>query len=73
MVAARQAGVKTIVIPKANTKDLVEIPAEVRKEIQFVPVEQMDEVLEHALERMPEKNEVRNIPGAQAPGSYTRH
>jgi ATP-dependent Lon protease len=72
-VAAHQAGVKTIVIPKGNAKDLPEIPAAVRQGIQFVPVEQMDEVLEHALERMPEKDGVSKIPGAEAPGSYTRH
>ena len=72
-VAAMQAGVKTIVIPKGNTKDLVEIPAAVRKEIQFVPVEQMDEVLKHALDHMPEKSGVTNLPDSETPGSYTRH
>jgi len=50
-VAARRAGIKILLIPKANEKDLAEIPEEVRADIEFVLVENMDEVLQHALER----------------------
>ncbi len=53
VVAARSAGVKTIIIPRTNGKDLVEIPDEVKQSITFIEVEHMDEVLEHALESMP--------------------
>ncbi|HEY3216884.1 MAG TPA: endopeptidase La [Candidatus Eisenbacteria bacterium] len=50
-VAARRAGVKTLLIPKANEKDVTEIPEEVRGDLEFVLVDSMDQVLEHALER----------------------
>jgi ATP-dependent Lon protease len=53
-VAAKRAGVKAVLIPKANEKDLVEIPAEVRRSIQFIPVDHMNEVLQYGLERLPE-------------------
>lgn len=48
-LAAHRAGIKTVVIPQRNTKDLVEIPAEVRKQIRFAPVKRVDEVLREAL------------------------
>ncbi len=44
-LAARRAGIRTVVIPRENLKDLEEIPKPLRKEIKFVPVETMDEVL----------------------------
>jgi ATP-dependent Lon protease len=50
-VAARRAGLKTLLIPRANEKDLSEVPEDVREELEFVCVESMDQVLELALER----------------------
>src|SRR5213593_3782053 len=50
-VAARRAGIKTVLIPRANQKDLSEIPEDVREDLEFILVEDMDQVLEHALER----------------------
>lgn len=44
-VAARRNGIKTIIIPKANTRDLEEIPDRVKKGIEFVPVTKVDEVI----------------------------
>jgi ATP-dependent Lon protease len=73
VVAAKRAGVTTIIIPKANAKDLSEIPAAVRKGITFVPVEQMDEVLRHALEAVPSMDLPRRPPTPPPSGSYTRH
>ncbi|MCG8408777.1 MAG: endopeptidase La [Phycisphaerales bacterium] len=48
-LAAHHAGIKTIIIPDRNQKDLVEIPQEIRKQIKFVPVKTVDEVLATAL------------------------
>lgn len=48
-LAAHRAGIKTVLLPKDNEKDLEEIPESVRKELTFIPVSHMDEVLEHAL------------------------
>ncbi len=45
-IAARRAGIKNIIIPKANERDLDEIPDHVKKGITFHPVEMMDEVIE---------------------------
>ncbi|GAA3408394.1 endopeptidase La [Paenibacillus hodogayensis] len=50
-LAAHRAGVKTILLPKDNEKDLIEIPETVRGELTFIPVHHMDQVLEHALVR----------------------
>ncbi len=52
-VAARRAGIKTILVPRANEKDLVEIPDEVRASLEFVLVDSMDQVLERALDHPP--------------------
>ena len=49
VLAAKRAGIKKVIIPKENVKDLEEIPANVIKAMEFVTVESMDEVLEHAL------------------------
>ncbi|MFI5371847.1 MAG: endopeptidase La [Candidatus Eisenbacteria bacterium] len=52
-VAARRAGLKRVILPRGNEKDLPEVPEEVRRDLTFVPVDTMDQVLEHALVRMP--------------------
>jgi ATP-dependent Lon protease len=77
VVAAKRAGAATIIIPKANAKDLVEIPAAVKRSLTFVPVEHMDEVLEHALDHLPGAGEAPEAPRAAADRPvtrpYTRH
>ena len=49
-IAALRAGVKKVLIPVGNTKDIPELPEEVRERLEIVPVRTVDEVLEHALE-----------------------
>ena len=49
VLAAHRAGLRTIIVPKENLKDLEEIPDYVRGELIFKPVEHMDEVLAIAL------------------------
>ena len=53
VLAAHRAGVKTIILPKWNKKDLEEVPAKVRKEIAFYFVDEMLEVLRIALDKEP--------------------
>lgn len=48
-LAAHRAGIKTVIIPKENEKDIEDIPESVRSELKFVLVEHMDEVLKIAL------------------------
>jgi ATP-dependent Lon protease len=52
-LGALRAGIKTIVFPDKNKKDLVEIPANVKRKIRFIPVKNVDEVLSIALEEAP--------------------
>jgi ATP-dependent Lon protease len=49
VLAAHRAGLKTVLLPKRNKKDLVEIPRRVRRDLRFVFVDTMDEVLPVAL------------------------
>jgi ATP-dependent Lon protease len=49
LLAAHLAGVKTVLIPKRNEKDLVDVPDDVRSQLRIVPVENMDDVLSEAL------------------------
>lgn len=54
-IAAHRAGIKKVLVPFENKKDMEEVPAKVKKELEFVFVENMDQVLEHALESKPKK------------------
>ncbi len=49
LLAALRGGVKTVIIPKDNEKDLADIPENVTKGLEIIPVATLDEVLEHAL------------------------
>ncbi len=49
VLAAKRAGIKKVLLPKDNEKDMDEIPENIRRKMEFVFVDHMDEVLEHAL------------------------
>ncbi len=53
LLAALRGGIKTVLIPEENAKDLQEIPENVKNGLEIVPVRWIDQVLEIALERMP--------------------
>ena len=53
LLAALRGGIKTVLIPEENTKDLQEIPENVKNGLEIVPVKWIDRVLEVALERQP--------------------
>ena len=53
LLAAHRAGIKRVIIPERNMKDVVDVPEEVRDEIEIIPVKRMDEVLLHALRDVP--------------------
>ena len=48
-LAAHRSGIKTIVIPKANLKDLDDIPETVKQDVKYIPVEKVDQVIAEAL------------------------
>lgn len=54
LLAAHRGGIKTVLIPEENVKDLQEIPENVKNHLEIVPVKWIDRVLELALERQPQ-------------------
>ena len=55
LLAALRSGIKTVLIPKDNEKDLAEIPDNVKKEMKIIPVSEVAEVLKVALVKQPKK------------------
>jgi len=56
VLAAHRAGIKTVILPEDNKKDLAEIPLNVRRRLEFITVEHMDEVLKYALHEAPQED-----------------
>jgi ATP-dependent Lon protease len=54
LLAAHRGGIKTVLIPEENVKDLQEIPDNVKNQLEIVPVRWIDRVLEVALQDMPQ-------------------
>jgi ATP-dependent Lon protease len=54
LLAAHRGGIKTVLIPEANAKDLQDIPENVKSQLEIIPVKWIDKVLEIALERQPQ-------------------
>jgi ATP-dependent Lon protease len=59
-LAAMRAGISTVIIPKLNEKDLVDVPEEAKQKLKFVPVENVDEVLSVALEKNGASNSAKS-------------
>ena len=77
LLAALRAGIKTVLIPEENVKDLAEITDEVKAKLSIVPVSRLDEVLKAALVRMPEaiawEPETPAVQDGQAANRPTAH
>ncbi|MGH8752460.1 MAG: endopeptidase La [Burkholderiales bacterium] len=81
LLAAHRGGIKTVLIPEENTKDLAEIPDNIKNRLDIHPVKWIDQVLELALERvpqaLPEKEEVKApltaVVEDQAPAAVIKH
>jgi ATP-dependent Lon protease len=72
LLAALRGGIKTVLIPEENAKDLVEISDSVKSGLEIIPVSRMDEVLAHSLIRKPEpieweETQVKGPPEEAAP------
>jgi ATP-dependent Lon protease len=63
LLAAHRGGIKTVLIPEENTKDLADIPENVKNKLDIHPVRWIDQVLELALERLPEP--IAEVPGKE--------
>lgn len=71
LLAALRGGIKTVLIPKENEKDLPEIPDNVKKGLKIIPVATVDEVMEHALSQklVPiEWDEPEDVPPKRSEG-----
>jgi len=66
LLAAHRGGIKTVMIPEQNVKDLVEIPDNVKNRLDIHPVKWIDQVLEIALERLPEPVAAAETPAEVA-------
>jgi ATP-dependent Lon protease len=57
LLAAARGGIKTVIIPRENERDLKEMPANITRDLKIIPVRWIDEVLEIALTRQPQPAE----------------
>ena len=68
LLAAHRGGIRTVLIPEENVKDLQEIPENAKNNLEIVPVRWIDQVLEVALERvpqpLPEEEPAKEVPKA---------
>ena len=62
LLAANRAGIKTVLIPKDNEKDLVEMPAKIKKALEIIPVGTIEEVLMRVLVEMPKPISTKKTP-----------
>ena len=73
LLAALRGGIKTVLIPEENVKDLQEIPENVKNDLEIVPVKWIDKVLEIALERkptpLPDDEPVAGVAAAAVPAT----
>ncbi|MCO5730657.1 endopeptidase La [Rhizobium sp. SSA_523] len=82
LLAALRGGIKKVLIPEENAKDLADIPDNVKNNMEIIPVAMMSEVLGHALTRMPEPIEwdgtvetpvIATVDGADDNGASLAH
>jgi ATP-dependent Lon protease len=83
LLAALRGGIKTVIIPSDNEKDLADIPENVTKGLEIIPVQSVDEVLQHALtkplvpiewtEPDPDSRRVSEAEGDSAPSGVVTH
>jgi ATP-dependent Lon protease len=67
LLAAHRGGIKIVLIPEENTKDLVEIPDNIKNKLEIHPVRWIEQVLEMALEHKPESLPEETVPEAPIP------
>ncbi len=79
LLAALRGGIKTVLIPEENRKDLAEIPANIKAGLEIIPVSHVDEVLAHALTAKPqpiewtEADDLATQPGQPGSGQVPSH
>jgi ATP-dependent Lon protease len=71
-LAAKRFGINRVIIPSRNEKDLEEIPKYIKKDMEFIPVETMDDVLDHALLGRAKKTAKKTTKRKTAKGTTAR-
>jgi ATP-dependent Lon protease len=71
LLAAHRAGIKRVIMPERNSKDMIDVPDQAKKEMEFFFVKKMDEILPLALTEMPEKYGKPATPVAPTPPPAT--
>jgi ATP-dependent Lon protease len=66
VLAAHRSGMRRVILPAENRKDLIEIPEEVRGEIEFVFVDKIDDVLMEAITDLADRQDALISPAAIA-------
>src|SRR5260370_6192968 len=69
VLAAHRGGIKRIILPERNKKDLVDVPEQAKKEMEFIFAHSMDDVLRSALEEDPFLKAEKNPPPAEQPAA----
>jgi ATP-dependent Lon protease len=69
VLAAHRADIRTIIVPRRNEQDLEEVPEEIRREIEFILAESVEEVLASALDILPMRLNSRGLPEIQPPST----
>ena len=72
LLAAHRAKIETVVIPAENERDLTEIPDNIKSELDIVPVNWIDQVLEVALQRLPAPRTEEALPGKKKEGQQEK-
>ena len=67
ILAARRAGIKTVLLPRHNEKDLVDIPAEVKADLTLRFVDTLDDVVPRLFEAVPREPAPTRVPSASRP------
>jgi ATP-dependent Lon protease len=67
VLAAHRAGIKRIIMPERNKKDIQDVPEQARKELEFIFAHSMDDVLRSALEEDPFLKAEKNPQPAETP------
>ncbi len=65
MLAAHRAGIQTFIMPRRNLKELADVPAEVRNEMEVITVEHVEEILRHVL--LPNESSISTMPKPKRP------
>ena len=64
MLAAHRAGIKRVILPERNKKDLIDVPEQAKKEMEFIFAHSMDDVLAATMEENPFERAAKLPPAA---------